>query len=211
MIPIGGARWAAGIGAILALCALEGSALAQQSAGPPQDLDAQLRGIRGPVAYPGGWRTGRVVAGLGVLVAAAGLLAFAAVRAARGRSAATPPKIEPAVPPGALAIQRLRALDASGLWEQGANGAFADEFAEILRAFAGSTIAPGSHGATTEELVRRLQRTGRVDDAGVLQELLRGCDLVKFARRGMSPESPIRRAVAWVSGVEGGQEGGAVP
>lgn len=174
----------------------------QAESGPPADLDAQLRDIREPVAYPVRWRTGRIALALALLIALSATLTALAIRALRGR---TQRPVVPAPAPARAsdsAVRRLEELQATGLWEQRHNGVFADRFSAILRDFTAETLAPRSEAATTDELGRRLERDGLGARATELQALLSSCDIEKFARHDAFHESPIGHAIRWVRSVD---------
>lgn len=183
------------------LCGAGASLAQDQRPGPPAGLDTQLRDIRGPVEYVGPvpWvRIALIAGGLLVLATLVGLLAIVPARRRTSRPAPAAAAPESAAD---RATRRLRALATSGLWERGEYARFADQLSGILREFAARTFDAGAARLTTDELIRRLQRSGEAESAGELQELLRRCDLAKFARSDGFVASPIGPAIEWVRGV----------
>ncbi len=147
---------------------------------PAADTNADLHGIKGPLAAPWWervpWRW--VLLGLGVVAAIVWL-----VIALRRRPVAAPVVAAPRPDARARALERLAALRARRLPEQGAFGEHAFELTAILRRYLES-VAGGLHpGDTTTELATRLA-DGALARAETqrLVALLRGWDRLKFAR-----------------------------
>jgi hypothetical protein len=145
----------------------------------PADSNAELRPVRGPIGAPW-WERVPWVWVLGGLALLA--LIILGVVARRGRRA--PPAVAAsALDPARQALERLDALRRRRLPERGAFADHAFELTSIVRRFLEATAQTTRPGDTTTELLRRLETaTLPPEDLGLLVELLRAWDRVKFAR-----------------------------
>lgn len=148
----------------------------------PGDTSARLRPLHGPLAAPWWERIPwlRVAAGVGALIAV--VLLVRALRRRRPAPLAAPAPVA-AVDPAARALAELNALRRERLPEQGRFGEHAFHLTRIARGYVEAVAIGPRPGDTTPELVARLARAPLPGAAtGDLSALLRGWDLIKFAR-----------------------------
>lgn len=150
------------------------------------DSNADLRGVRGPLAAPWWERVPWAWVLAGLLVAAAIVWIVRRLRR-RGRPVPTPVAV-PAADAATIALRRLAELRTRRLPEQDAYGAHALELTAILRRFLESTAVAPRPGQTTTELAAWLPETSlAAGDAEQVTRLLRGWDALKFARGTSNP------------------------
>ena len=165
------------------------------------DTDADLRGLRGPLAAPWWERVpwGWIIAGLVALVAIIGL-----TRMLRRRAPAVAPVPVRASDPATLALARLAELRGRGLPGRGAFGAHALELTSILRRFLEATDTASRPGQTTTELATWLRSTTlSASEVEQLTRLMRGWDALKFARGESNPEQARQSEAAVETFVRG--------
>jgi hypothetical protein len=151
----------------------------------PSDLLNQLRDHLDPEEPPGGptgsllwlWLSLGSVALLGLIVLARWL------RKRRG--------VRPAVPPAEAFLRELDALEADRLPERGEIEAFHVRLAEALRRYLEQTYQLPAGRQTTQEFLAawRTALPLGASEPEALAELLRRCDLAKFARSAPGPET----------------------
>jgi hypothetical protein len=152
--------------------------------GATQPADSvPLRDIPDPVQIPTGWLWFWILLGA---------LAVAAIIWALARRLKNPkPKLVPFIPPHRWARDRLR----------GATELISDPYAfcslvsDVLRQYLEQRFSLHAPDRTTEEFLEELRRSPALteDHKGLLENFLRQCDLVKFAR--MEPAEPDLRAL----------------
>ena len=85
--------------------------------------------------------------------------------------------------PQEIFLQKMNALLKSGLWERGEFKAFYNQIADILRQYLEALYRVPALQMTTSELLRGLRPLEiEWELKNWIQEILRGCDLVKFAK-----------------------------
>lgn len=138
---------------------------------------------------------------------ACGLAALAAWLARRwlGRRPAPAVPRAPADmrPPHVIALEELKALEASGLWEQGRVKAYYDGLADILRRYLQRRYGLPAETLTTTDLLHEM-RMAEVDRQliSLAREAFQHADLVKFARQvpeGSQRDMDIEKAREFVT------------
>ena len=144
-------------------------------AGAPTDI----RDIKPPLDPPIDWRPWQI---LGLTVAIALLIGWAAWRFLRGRRPAVP--ATPPQPAHAIALADLERLRARRLTEQGLFKEYYSALSDIVRAYVERRFGVRAPEMTTEEFLLTTARGGRLAAAhrSLLGEFLGQSDLVKFAR-----------------------------
>jgi hypothetical protein len=168
---------------------------AGSSLGDEADPQLAPAGVPVPVRVPNLlliW--GLSALGVALVAAALGILGYRRLRAWR-ESRRPPPPPRPA---HRVALEKLAALEAAGLVEEGRYGELAVGVSEAVREFLGARYGFAGVDLTTWEVLRLLEgrELGRLT-AVELEDFLSLCDLIKFAKFQPGVEdarSLIRRA-----------------
>lgn len=158
----------------------EALTLSVESVRDPEEGE-ELRGIKPPLAIPGGWPLW-LVALLAALLAVAAAFLVRRFLARRQAPAAAAPA---APPPPPLDFEREFARIASmGLLERGATKQFYTCLSDVMRRFLQERLHVDALERTTSEIATHLGRKESLDDDLVrrILALLEAADLVKFAR-----------------------------
>lgn len=144
---------------------------------PTLDVAGQtgLRDIRGPVPIPSPWTLPLAIAGAIVI----GLLLGLWVARRRGREKPA----EPAPPADRVALERLER--ARALLDPARAREFVGLASSVVREYVEAISGTHAPRLTTDEFLRELARAQTSPLAasrGLLEDFLRHCDLVKFAR-----------------------------
>ena len=145
----------------------------------PADWASQdIRDIKPPIALPGrGWW----LWGLGLLMVAAGA---ALVWWTRRRSGSLQPAAAPVRPPHEAALEALEQLRRDRLPDQGRYERHYVQLSSIARTYLEGRFGLRAPQMSTEEFLQAASRAAGLspDHRRLLQDFLRCCDLVKFAR-----------------------------
>lgn len=103
-----------------------------------------------------------------------------------------PPPVEIQRPAHEIALEKLAALEAAGLWQQGQIKTFHSELTHILREYLENRYRVRALESTSQEIVAQLADTDlEASWRHQLGELLRRADLVKFAKA--TPPADLHR------------------
>jgi len=142
--------------------------------------NAELRGIKGPAAWPAAFPMWVVVLlAVAVLALAVGLVTARALNRPR-----TILQFPPAERPYEVALRALRRLLGKGLIEQGQVEAFYVELTGIARRYIEDRFGLRAPERTTEEFIREVSVSGLLGAGhqALVRDFLEQSDLVKFAR-----------------------------
>jgi hypothetical protein len=148
----------------------------------PQDTSASFRDIKPPMDIPMSWEEIALYAGIAVLVAGLGYLAYRLWKR-RLRKASGEAYVPPARPAHQIALEALGDLKAKKLWQQGLVKEYYSELSEIFRRYFEHRYNVPSLEETTDETLAGL-RAVKIGDGllGPAEVILRRADLVKFAK-----------------------------
>lgn len=148
----------------------------------PQDTSASFRDIKPPMDIPLTWEEIALYAGIALLVAGLGYLAFRLWKR-RKRSALGEAYVPPPRPAHMIALEALGDLKAKKLWQQGLVKEYYSELTEIFRRYFEHRYNVPSLEETTDETLAGL-RSAKIGDGllGPAEVILRRADLVKFAK-----------------------------
>jgi hypothetical protein len=148
----------------------------------PQDTSASFRDIKPPMDIPMSWEEIALYAGVALLVAGLGYLAYRLWRR-RLRKFSGEAYVPPPRPAHQIALEALGDLKAKKLWQQGLVKEYYSELSEIFRRYFEHRYNVPSLEETTDETLAGL-RAAKIGDGllGPAEVILRRADLVKFAK-----------------------------
>ena len=147
-----------------------------------QDTSKSFRDIKPPMDIPLSWEEIALYAGIALLVAGLGFLAYRLWKA-RKRKLSGEAYDAPARPAHLIALEALGDLKAKKLWQQGLVKEYYSELSEIFRRYFEHRYTVPSLEETTDETLAGLH-AAKIGDGllGPAEVILRRADLVKFAK-----------------------------
>ena len=160
------------------------------------DDSQELADLKGPASMPPDYRPALTAAGIVLLLLLGAALLWWLQRRYASRLAAVPTPEDPfhRTPPHEWVYAELQKLLDRRLAEQGKVALFFEEIARIVKRYLGGRFRVEIMEQTTEEVPWSLRQAGAGSSMEEIAELLRRCDMVKFA--GVIPnEGECRAAI----------------